>query len=153
MDNDLTIKVQGEFGAATMIAELMSYFNATQQDFAARIGVSQKYLSNVLHFKAFISPKRASRIETITGTPAQMLLHADAQYKLNHLGEDADDINQDLFLIPYDSKDGSEDVPHINDVVQRKSFVEAEAKAMGIIPSDMPSFETVDELVSFLLQA
>lgn len=47
MDNDLTIKVQGEFGAATMIAELMSYFNATnkilQRELAYRKSIYQMF--------------------------------------------------------------------------------------------------------------
>lgn len=149
MDDSLTLKVNATFGAATIIAELMEYFGATQQDFAGRIGVSQKYLSNVLNFKAFISPKIANRIQVVTGTPAQMLLNADVSYKLENLAEDATNVDPELFLKPYESI--TENEPSSIDM-KRKEFVEAEAKAMGIIPDDMPPFETVDDLVNFLLK-
>ena len=149
MDDNLTIKVNVAFGAASIIAELMEYFGTTQQDFASRIGVSQKYLSNVLNFKAFISPKIANRIQAVTGTPAQMLLNADVTYKLENLSEDSTNVDPELFLKPYESI--AENEPSPMDM-KRKTFVEAEAKAMGIIPDDMPPFETVDDLVNFLLK-
>lgn len=150
MDDSLTIKVNAAFGAATIIAELMEHFGATQQDFSNRIGVSQKYLSNVLNFKAFISPKIANRIQMVTGTPAQMLLNADVSYKLENLSEDVTTVDPELFLKPYESIEKNETSSMD---MNRKSFVEAEAKAMGIIPADMPPFETVDDLVNFLQQA
>lgn len=74
----------GDFSAADTIEETLAFQNIEHADFAKRIGVSEKHLSQVLHRKAFISPTVALSIEKVTGIPARMLLTLDVQYRLAH---------------------------------------------------------------------
>jgi DNA-binding transcriptional regulator YdaS (Cro superfamily) len=55
-----------EFSAADTIEETLSFYHVTQSEFAQRIGISEKHLSQVLHRKAFISPTVALAIEKVT---------------------------------------------------------------------------------------
>ncbi|KRM55303.1 helix-turn-helix transcriptional regulator [Lacticaseibacillus sharpeae] len=73
-----------EYSAADTIAETLQFRHISQVDFAKRIGVSEKHLSQVLHRKAFISPTVALSIEEVTGIPAHMLLEKDMRYQLAH---------------------------------------------------------------------
>ena len=77
----------GEYSAADTIAEMLDNYHITQVDFAKRIGISEKHLSQVLHRKAFISPTVALAIEEVTGISAQMLLRLDTSYRLAHTDE------------------------------------------------------------------
>lgn len=49
-----------EYSAADTIEETLATYHIAHVDFAKRIGVSEKHLSQVLHRKAFISPDRGS---------------------------------------------------------------------------------------------
>lgn len=73
-----------EYSAADTIEETLATYHIAHVDFAKRIGVSEKHLSQVLHRKAFISPTVALSIEEVTGIPAQMLLGLDTAYRLAH---------------------------------------------------------------------
>lgn len=74
----------GEFSAADTLEETIKHYHLTQVDFAKRIGVSEKHLSQILHRKAFLSPTVALSIETVTGIPAHLLLALDTDYRLTH---------------------------------------------------------------------
>lgn len=82
--NPITPSDVGDFSAADTIAETLQHYHLTQVDFAKRIGISEKHLSQILHRKAFISPTVALSIETVTGIPAHLLLGLDTEYRLAH---------------------------------------------------------------------
>jgi plasmid maintenance system antidote protein VapI len=93
-----------EFSAADTIEETLSFYHITQTEFAKRIGISEKHLSQVLHRKAFISPTVALSIEEVTGIPAYMLLAKDTRYRLAHTTKPTpgDKANDPDFLKQYD---------------------------------------------------
>ncbi|MFD1441496.1 HigA family addiction module antitoxin [Lacticaseibacillus hegangensis] len=83
-ENQIQLTDAGETSAADLIAETLEMYEITQRDFARRIGVSQKHLSQVLNHKAFISATVALSIEKVTGIPAKLLLRLDTNYHLKH---------------------------------------------------------------------
>lgn len=93
-----------EFSAADTIEETLSFYHITQSEFARRIGISEKHLSQVLHRKAFISPTVALAIEKVTGIPADMLLAKDTRYRLAHTEQPtpSDKAGNPEFLKRYD---------------------------------------------------
>lgn len=68
--------------AADTLLELLEYYKIPQQDFADRVGVSQKHISDLLKRKKFLSADLALRVQKVTGIPAEMLLGMDMKYKL-----------------------------------------------------------------------
>jgi plasmid maintenance system antidote protein VapI len=94
----------GEFSAADTIKETLEFRHISQVDFAKRIGISEKHLSQVLHRKAFISETVALAIEEVTGIPAHMLLDKDTRYRLAHTAKPTPSRQQDNpdYLRPYD---------------------------------------------------
>ena len=74
--------------AADTLSELLAYHHIKQSDFAERIGVSQKHVSDLLNRKKFLNADLAVRVEQVTGLPAEFLLRLDINYKLAHVKED-----------------------------------------------------------------
>lgn len=70
--------------AADLLKETLNYHHITQTDFADRIGVSQKHVSDLLHRKKFISDTLALRIEAVTGISGKLLLNLDDDYLLHN---------------------------------------------------------------------
>lgn len=68
--------------AADTLLELLEYYKIPQQDFADRLGVSQKHVSDLLNRKKFLTADLALRVQRVTGIPAEMLLGMDMKYKL-----------------------------------------------------------------------
>lgn len=68
--------------AADTLKELLDFYSITQQDFAERIGVSQKHVSELLSRKKYLSPELALNIEQVTGIKAKFLLDLDINYQL-----------------------------------------------------------------------
>lgn len=68
--------------AADTLLELLEYYKIPQQDFADRLGVSQKHVSDLLNRKKFLNADLALRVQRVTGIPAEMLLGMDMKYKL-----------------------------------------------------------------------
>ena len=68
--------------AADTLAELLAYHHIKQSDFAERIGVSQKHVSDLLNRKKFLNADLAVRVEQVTGLPAEFLLCLDINYPL-----------------------------------------------------------------------
>ncbi|EHI75244.1 Plasmid maintenance system antidote protein [Streptococcus criceti] len=87
--------------AADTLAELLAYHHINQGDFAERIGVSQKHVSDLLNRKKFLTADLAVRVEQVTGLSAEFLLRLDIAYKLAHHKEN-DSGHSDKFLQAYD---------------------------------------------------
>lgn len=68
--------------AADLLKEVMNYYDITQADLAARIGVTQKNVSDILNRKRFLTEVLALRIEKVMGISSQLLLSLDSNYKL-----------------------------------------------------------------------
>ena len=77
------IKEYHTSSAANLLKEVMDYYDITQKDLAARIGVSQKNISDILNRKRFLTEVLALRIEKIMGISSKLLLALDSNYKLN----------------------------------------------------------------------
>lgn len=90
--------------AADLLKEVMDYYDITQKNLAARIGVSQKNISDILNRKRFLTEVLALRIEKIMGISSKLLLALDSNYKLNLAKADIDDQRKEspLFLRKYD---------------------------------------------------
>lgn len=91
-----------ETSAADLIADVMDYYEITQQDLASRLGVSQKNISDILNRKRYINEVLALRIQKVMGISSKLLLALDSDYKL-HLAMRSDDTfkspkNSPLFL-------------------------------------------------------
>ena len=87
--------------AADTLLELLEYYRIPQQDFADRVGVSQKHVSDLLKRKKFLSADLALRVQRVTGIPAEMLLGMDMQYKLAQGISEASD-KTEKYLQAYD---------------------------------------------------
>jgi len=87
--------------AADTLLELLEYYRIPQQDFADRVGVSQKHVSDLLKRKKFMSADLALRVQRVTGIPAEMLLGMDMQYKLAQGISEASD-KTEKYLQAYD---------------------------------------------------
>ena len=87
--------------AADTLLELLEYYRIPQQDFAERVGVSQKHVSDLLKRKKFMSADLALRVQRVTGIPAEMLLGMDMQYKLAQGISEASD-KTEKYLQAYD---------------------------------------------------
>ena len=87
--------------AADTLLELLEYYKIPQQDFADRVGVSQKHVSDLLKRKKFLSADLALRVQRVTGIPAEMLLGMDMQYKLAQGISEASD-KTEKYLQAYD---------------------------------------------------
>jgi addiction module HigA family antidote len=81
-NNKITITDEYRTSASDTLKETLDYYHITQSDFAERIGVSQKTVSEILNRKQFMSTDIAIRIEEVTGIPAKMLLNLDLEYKI-----------------------------------------------------------------------
>lgn len=90
--------------AADLLQETLDYYHITQSDFAARIGVSQKNVSDILHRKRYLTPQLAVRVEAVTGISSRLLLSLDANYRLHQAENAPNDVKQasPLFLKRYD---------------------------------------------------
>lgn len=91
--------------AAAMLEETMAYYQITQQDLAERIGVTQKHVSEVLNYKAYLTPQLAFRVERVTGLSARTLLNLDYQYRLQLASQSVKQEvpgENNLFLHPYE---------------------------------------------------
>ena len=69
--------------AATLLKEILDYHDITQADFAERIGVSQKHVSEILNRKVFMSEVVALRIEQVMGVSSKLLLSMNTRYRLH----------------------------------------------------------------------
>ncbi|WP_125582294.1 HigA family addiction module antitoxin [Levilactobacillus cerevisiae] len=91
--------------AADLIQETMAFYEITQTDLAARLGVSQKNISDILKRKRFISEVLALRIETVMGISSELLLNLDVNFKLHQAKEMAETVEpqkqSDKFLKRY----------------------------------------------------
>lgn len=87
--------------AADTLLELLEYYKIPQQDFADRVGVSQKHISDLLKRKKFLSADLALRVQKVTGIPAEMLLGMDMKYKLAQGISEASD-KTEKYLQAYD---------------------------------------------------
>lgn len=92
--------------AADLIKETMDFHQITQTDLAARLGVSQKNISDILQHKRFVTEVLALRIETVMGISSQLLLNLDANFKLAQAKEKQKEISShhksDKFFKRYD---------------------------------------------------
>ena len=68
--------------AGNLLKEVMNHYDITQADLAARIGVTQKNVSDILNRKRFLTEVLALRIEKVMGISSQLLLSLDSNYKL-----------------------------------------------------------------------
>jgi len=68
--------------SAETLKEMLDFYEITQSEFAERIGVTQKHVSDLLNRKRFLSSELAVRIEKVTGVSAKMLLTLDMNYHL-----------------------------------------------------------------------
>lgn len=84
-NNKIKLTDAGATSAADLLTETLQFYHIRHIDFAKRIGVSTKHLSNICHRKAFMSTAVALRIEQVTGLPANMLLQLDINYQLAHI--------------------------------------------------------------------
>lgn len=77
------IEAPSTTSAADLLKEVMDFYEITQVDFAKRIGISQKHLSEILSRKQYMSPVVAVRIEKVMGISSKLLLNLDADFKLH----------------------------------------------------------------------
>lgn len=98
------IKEYHTSSAADLLKEVMDYYDITQKDLAARIGVSQKNISDILNRKRFLTEVLALRIEKIMGISSKLLLALDSNYKLSLAKENINSQQKGspLFLKKYD---------------------------------------------------
>jgi|GEM_PF-1190745 len=87
--------------AADTLKETLDYYKVTQKEFALRIGVSQKYVSELLNRKVYMNPEIAKRIAIVTGISADFLLRMDASYILDNLSDNAENGKKE-YLQPFD---------------------------------------------------
>jgi addiction module HigA family antidote len=83
-NNKIKLTDAGETSAADILEETLQFHGIKQNEFALRVGISQKHLSQILNKKAFMSPELALKIEKVTGIPAKMMLRLDTNYELAH---------------------------------------------------------------------
>ena len=92
--------------AADLIKETIDFHQITQTDLAARLGVNQKTISDILQHKRFVTEVLALRIETVMGISSQLLLNLDVNFKLEQAKEEQREISghhkSDKFLKRYD---------------------------------------------------
>jgi len=69
--------------AADTLKEFLEFEKITQTEFAGKIGVTQKHVSDILNRKKWLTPLLAVRIEQEFGLPARFLLRKDMNYKLD----------------------------------------------------------------------
>lgn len=100
------IKTYHYTSASDMLNEVMEHYNISQADLAARIGVSQKNVSDILNRKRYLNEVLALRIQKVMGISGKLLLTLDANYKFKlaekqHLIRNSDS-KSSLFLKRYD---------------------------------------------------
>lgn len=90
--------------AADMLKETMEYYHITQADLAARIGVSQKTISQILSRKSYMNEIEALRIEKVMGISSNLLLNLDSAYRLAQAKRNVSQASNTLpqFLKRYD---------------------------------------------------
>lgn len=67
------------------IKENMIFLGMNQSELAARLGITQKDLSNILNGSAPITYETALKLETVLGASAQFWMNLEANYQLNQL--------------------------------------------------------------------
>ena len=82
LDRNNKVSFVATTSAADTLVEFLEYYNISQEDFGERIGVSHKYISDLLSRKEFLSAELALRVQKVTGISAEMLLELDMRYKL-----------------------------------------------------------------------
>jgi plasmid maintenance system antidote protein VapI len=105
LNRNHAIKIPDELltSAADTLLETLQFYHITQTDFAERIGVSQKTVSDILNRKQFLSIELAKRVEEVTGIPAKILLRLDLEYRMVHKEDKPDHTtHSDNYLKPYD---------------------------------------------------
>ena len=94
------IKEYHTSSAANLLKEVMDYYDITQKDLAARIGVSQKNISDILNRKRFLTEVLALRIEKIMGISSKLLLALDLNLAKANINNQQK--SSPLFLKKYD---------------------------------------------------
>lgn len=82
LDRNNKVSFVATTSAADTLVEFLEVHKISQKDFGERIGVSQKYISDLLNRKEFLSADLALRVQKVTGISAEMLLELDMRYKL-----------------------------------------------------------------------
>lgn len=68
--------------ATDLIQEFMDYYNISNSDLAARIGVTPEYISEFLQRKRYLTELDALRISKVIGISATLLLGLDSSYRM-----------------------------------------------------------------------
>ena len=87
------------------IRENMVLLGMTQEELAARLGITPKHLSNVINGNAPITYETALKLESIIGPSAQFWMNLETNYQLDKARlEKVEELNSDLKIlkeIPY----------------------------------------------------
>ncbi|MCK9524221.1 MAG: HigA family addiction module antitoxin [Proteobacteria bacterium] len=87
------------------IKENMMFLGMNQKELAARLGITQKHLSNIINGNASITYETALRLETVIGASAQFWLNLEMNYQLTQARlkaqENLDEDMEILKKIPY----------------------------------------------------
>lgn len=87
------------------IKENMLFLGMNQKELAARLGITQKHLSNIMHGSAPITYETALKLESVIGASAQFWLNLETNYQLNQARLKAqENLDEDLEIlkrIPY----------------------------------------------------
>ena len=65
------------------IGEQLEYRNISQKEFAARMGMSEKHISRLIHGKVELTTEAALRLEYVLGIPAEFWNRMEADYRTN----------------------------------------------------------------------
>ncbi len=87
------------------IKENMIFLGMNQIELAARLGITQKHLSNIINGNAPITYETALKLETVLGASAQFWINLETNYQLNQVRLKAlEELDKDLEIlkrIPY----------------------------------------------------
>ena len=62
------------------IKDSLNYFKMSQEELASRLGMTPKYISNIMKRKSGISTETAIKLENVFGTPASFWIAAQGRY-------------------------------------------------------------------------
>lgn len=70
------------FGFGNLLKDYLKFYNISQTDFALRLGISQKYMNEILNGNANISESLMLKINLITNIDLNLILLAENKKKI-----------------------------------------------------------------------
>ena len=117
------------------IRENMVLLGMTQEELAARLGITPKHLNNIINGNAPITYETALKLESVIGPKAQFWMNLETNYQLDKVRlEKLTELNSDIDIFIEDFNEIGKDVPVFGNFKPHGEFLMNDLHKIGGTP-------------------